>query len=586
MSAGRYPNQQSEYIWYLQLKNKGLERQLESFKSGSAYTNQRKKYESVIRKKNVEIKKLKKELAASHAQNVTNTEHWFEVTEDIEKEHKKAMAEKDREIAALKKRVLEVERQRDQALDHLKEYREKYYQMGTELEEERGLNQKLTAQVNKDFQNSSIPSSCQGPGRKKIPNSRVKTGRKPGGQPGHKGHRLTPQEPTKTTHLPDPEEYINHPDYYPTKDTVKRQKISLSVCVEISEVTATVYRNRKTGSRVHAKFPEGYDTDVSYDQSVKAFAFLLANEGNMTAGKIRSVLREVSHGKLNLSVATINGLCKEFSEKSAPERQEIINNLMTSPVMNVDFTNSNVNGKNKQVLILASPETGASLFVARDHKGHQGVLGTPLEHYVGTLVHDHDTTFYRYALKHQECMHHNIRYLIGSEQNEAERKWNRQMHQLLQEMIHYRKNLSGDFDSVIVKELEERYDQILELAKKEYEEDPPSDYYREGFNLYRRLVEYKESELLFLHDKSVPTNNSLAERLARVFKRKQKQMMVIRSDKNYHSLCDSLSVITTFRNQNDSSLYSKTCEIFSRERAKKPRKIPGVTTEAGVVRQC
>lgn len=560
MSVDRY--QQSEHIWFLQLKIKGLERRLDSFRSGSAYTNLRENYESLIRKKDAEIKTLKKDLSVTRTQMVTNREHWFEVTEDLEKEYEKALAKKNREITALKKRLLDVERQRNQAQDTLREYREKYYQVGSELEEAHGLIQKLTAQVNKDFQNSSIPSSSQGPGRKKIPNNRKKTGRKPGGQPGHQGHRIRQQEPTKTVHLPEPEEYVNHPDYYPTKDLVKRQKIILTVGVEILEMTATVYRNRKTGSRVHAKFPEGYDTDICYDSSVKAFAFLLANEGNMAAGKISSILREVTKGKLNLSVATINGLCKEFSEKSATERQDIINRLMTSPVMNVDFTNSNVDGKNKQVLIMASPDTGASLFMARDHKGHKGIVGTPVEFYVGTLVHDHDKTFYRYGRRHQECMHHNIRYTIGSEQNEAERKWNQQMHSLLQEMLHYRNHLTGDFDPVKVKEFEDRYDQILELAKKEYEEDPPSDYYRDGFNLYRRLVEYRESELLFLHDKSVPPNNSLAERLARIFKRKQKQMMVIRSDHHYHYLCNSLSVITTFRNQDDSSLYDKACEIF------------------------
>lgn len=63
--------------------------------------------------------------------------------------------------------------------------RREFYRVGAELEEEKGLNQKLTAQVNLDFENSSIPSSQQKPGRKKIPNSRVKTDRKPGGQPGH-----------------------------------------------------------------------------------------------------------------------------------------------------------------------------------------------------------------------------------------------------------------------------------------------------------------------------------------------------------------------------------------------------------------
>ena len=49
MNADRY--HPSEYIWFLQLRNKGLERKLETFRSGSAYTNLRKEYESVIRKK-------------------------------------------------------------------------------------------------------------------------------------------------------------------------------------------------------------------------------------------------------------------------------------------------------------------------------------------------------------------------------------------------------------------------------------------------------------------------------------------------------------------------------------------------------
>ena len=57
--------------------------------------------------------------------------------------------------------------------------------------------------------------------------------------------------------------------------------------------------------------------------------------------------------------------------------------------------------------------------------------------------------------------------------------------------------------------LERQYDKILELAEKEYLDNPPSNYYREGYNLFKRLVKYKESELLFLHDKAVPANCSL-----------------------------------------------------------------------------
>ena len=50
-----------------------------------------------------------------------------------------------------------------------------------------GVIQKLKAQINRDYTNSSIPSS-QCMGHETIHNGRTKTGRKPGGQPGHPGH--------------------------------------------------------------------------------------------------------------------------------------------------------------------------------------------------------------------------------------------------------------------------------------------------------------------------------------------------------------------------------------------------------------
>ena len=302
---------------------------------------------------------------------------------------------------------------------------------------------------------------------------------------------------------------------------------------------------------------------------MKAFAFLLANEGNMSAGKIKTVLYEATGGRLNLSESLINGLCREFSLKSEKEREEIIRNIMESPAVNTDFTNANVNGESKQVLIIASPSADAYLFMARDTKGHKGICGTPVENYVGTLIHDHDTTFYRYGMRHQECMQHNLRYLTGSEENEPERKWNKEMHGLLREMIHYKNELSGkESEGGIVEEFEKRYDRILECARKEYEDIPPNDYYREGYNLYLRLVKYKESELLFLHDKHVPADNSLAERLARQYKRKQKQAIVMRSDKNFACICDSLSVINTYRRE-EGNFYHKVINIFERPRPRK-----------------
>ena len=58
------------------------------------------------------------------------------------------------------------------------------------------------------------------------------------------------------------------------------------------------------------------------------------------------------------------------------------------------------------------------LYFARDKKGHDGIKGTVVEDYQGTLVHDHDVTFYKYGTGHQECLAHVLRYLKDSMDNE------------------------------------------------------------------------------------------------------------------------------------------------------------------------
>lgn len=114
----------------------------------------------------------------------------------------------DQELKAMEKCALLAEKQRDDALDKAKEFRLKFYETAAELEEEQGKNLKLHAQIDRDYENSSIPSS-KAIQRKKIANSREKTGRKPGGQPGHKGHGRKKQEPTQSVILlPPPKEVL------------------------------------------------------------------------------------------------------------------------------------------------------------------------------------------------------------------------------------------------------------------------------------------------------------------------------------------------------------------------------------------
>ena len=562
-------SKESDYIWYLKFKISVLNRQLESFRSGNKYKSIREEYETICRKKDREIEELKKKLVASRKETSHAIKIWMQAADDEHEKCENLLKNADRIIKEKQDRIYEVKRQRDEALDKLNDLRKRYAELSERCEDQEDKLTKLTARVNKDFENSSIPSSQQGLNRKKIPNSREKTNRKAGGQPGHKGHRLVQRRPDESHKIPDPPKYSESKDYYKTGEVIKRQKIVIEVRAKIIEYCASVFRHRDTGSRVHANFPEGYYTDIQYDSSVKAFAYLLANDGNMSCGKIRCILRELSYGSIDISEATINGLLKEFSLKSDEDRTELISELMCSPVVNTDFTNANVNGESAQVLIMAAPDANAYIYMARDSKGHAGIEGTPIETYAGTLVHDHDKTFYNYGIHHQECMQHNSRNLKGSIENEPELEWNKMMYALLNEILDYRKNLKDEtVNKDKEKEFVKRYDEILKIAQKEYEDNPPGKYYREGYNLYKRLEEYKDSQLLFLYDTRVPPDNSLAERLARKYKRKQKQAMVLRSYDNFEYLCNGLSIINTYRRREYENLYDVIIGIFEKQKPK------------------
>ena len=553
-------NNNFEYITNLQYKVKSLTAQVEAFESGEKYVKMYSEFKKLLSQRDKDIIKLKHELADAHCQIVTARKSWMQVMEDMEIEHEKELNEKDRRIKKLEERAFKAEGMLDSAKDKLKEKNIELYKVMTELEEEKGKNQELRAQINRDYENSSISSSMK-LNHKKISNNREKTDKKPGGQPGHKGHKRKKHLPTNQIHIPAPEKYANNLDYKPTGKIITKQVINLNISVTVDEYDTPEFRNVRTGQRVHADFPFGVVNEVNYGGSVKAFAFLLNSRCCVSIDKVREFLSELTQGKIQISKGMINGLCKEFSKKTETEQKEAFSSLLLSPVLNTDFTGGRLNGKSIQVAVCATPDT--TMYFARDQKGHQGVKGTPVENYHGILIHDHDITFYNYGSKHQECMAHILRYLKDSMDNEPNLKWNKKMRELIQEMIHYRNNLENGtvLNSDKVAEYEIKYQSILEVAKEEYEYEPPSNYYKEGYNLYLRLHKYKESHLLFLHNMMVPTNNNLSERLLRIFKRKQKQVMTFRSFDSIHYLCSSMGMINLLRAKNK-NLYSSIASIF------------------------
>lgn len=551
-----------ELVTALQYELRTAQLQLASFRSGQKFVTMKKEHEEERRRLERQIRSLREELHKLRLEQRHARQQWFESTDDMQAGYERQIRALQAENTRLYERSIKAEAQRDGAYDKITEMRREKYQLAAELEEEKGKNQKLMAQISKDFENSSLPSSAQPIRKKKIPNNREATGRKPGGQPGHPGHGRKKQIPARTVLLQPPPEILDDPDFRRTKKTIIKQLVNVRVCLDVIEYKADTYRNSRTGEICHAQFPAGVIDDVNYGSSVKAFLFLLNNDCCVSIDKCRDFLKNLTGGKLEISKGMISKLSQEFAEKSEPLRKTAASELFLYPVLHTDCTNVRVNGQSAYVFICAAPD-GPALYYAREVKGHAGVAGTLAEDYQGVLVHDHEKTFYRYGSAHQECLAHVLRYLKGSMENEPERTWNKDMHSLLQEMIHYVNGLGSveQREPEKILEYETRYDQILETALDGYADDPCSDYYREGFNLATRLKEYREAHLLFLHNSRVPTTNNLAERLLRIIKRKQNQAVSLRSIKSLEFLCDSMSVLFLMR-QEDGNLYDKVSAVF------------------------
>lgn len=551
-----------EVVSTLQYRNRSLTKQVKELKSGEQYARMEEENKRLVRFHNREMKRMEYELSKAHSETVTVRRYWSEVMDDVDKEHKSEIRRLLSEIEHLKKQNLELARQRDTAKDQLRERIREYYALSVQLEEERGKNKKLMAQINRDYENSSLPSSLS-VRHKKITNSREKTGRKPGGQPGHKGHRRKKQVLTREpVLLVPPQEVLSDPDFKKTAKTIVKQLVNIRFTPDVTEYRADIYYNSKTGERRHAEFPDGVVDDVNYGGSIKAFLFLLNNDCCTSIDKSRKFLTDLTDGKLDISKGMVSKLSKEFADKSGQEHRRIFSDMLMSPVMHTDCTNAKVNGKSAYVFVCATPD-GRALYSAREKKGHEGVKGTPVEDYQGILVHDHDKTFYHYGTGHQECLAHILRYLKDSMENEPERTWNKEMRSLVQEMIHYRNGLAPGMECAAVKvnEFEAEYRKILQKAAEEYGYIPANEYYKDGYNLYLRMEEYMTAHLLFLHDYRVPATNNEAERLLRNYKRKQKQAVTFRSFENIDYLCQCMSMLVMMRREKN-NIFHRVSQIF------------------------
>ena len=135
-----------------------------------------------------------------------------------------------REIAALKEaHRQEIEKLKTAHRQEVEALKQEIARLETKIASLEAENAMLKSRINKDSGNSGKPPSSDG--FKKPQNSREKSGRRPGGQPGHEGH------PPKLCETPDEVINLNREicdcggTIHYLKDPERRQRIDLRIYV-------------------------------------------------------------------------------------------------------------------------------------------------------------------------------------------------------------------------------------------------------------------------------------------------------------------------------------------------------------------
>ena len=421
---------------------------------------------------------------------------------------------------------------------------------------------RLENQLAKNSHNSHKPPSTDGLKRvKRTKSLRKKSGRKPGGQKGHRGHHL------KMVDKPDHIEYCHTPERCHCGRSMRQKKVQRyerrqmydlpEIKIEVTEYRAEVKRCA-CGSIHTASFPEGVDHPVQYGPRMRSQAVYLMNYQHLPYERTCEAIEDFFHHRLSPgTLFNFNKVCYE----NLQETEEMIKEkLISSPVIHNDETGSKVN-EDLFWLHTTGTET-LTHYACHPRRGREamddiGIL--PL--FKGTSQHDFWQSYMTYDnCKHALCGAHHLRDLEYIRERYAQ-PWAQEMKKLLceiKETVDLEREKSDCLDTHTIRDFEGRYQEILVSG---YMANPPPKQkakkrkrgrvkQSEPLNLLDRFRDFPRETLAFMYDFTVPFDNNLAERDIRMMKLHQKISGTFRSIQGAHMFCRIRGYLSTVKKQN------------------------------------
>lgn len=418
----------------------------------------------------------------------------------------------------------------------------------------RSENLELKSRLSQDSHNSHKPPSSDGlRRRKKIKNNRISSGRRPGGQKGHKGTTL------KQVSNPD-KVIIRHVDVCPNcshdlsgnpiEGLQRRQVFDIpAINIEVTQYELEVKRCSDCGKKVVAHCPEA-SQPVQYGTRIQALAGYLLNYQFLPYERMQEFSNDILG--INLSdgfLERVNDLCYEHLDNFEIWVKE---QLKQSDVIHNDETGFRCMAKTQWVHVTSTPRL--THYFLHPKRGKKAIdANNILTTFRGVSVHDRWASYEKYSCAHAYCNAHLLRELkfISEEQK---KQWASQMIQVLLDAKEISENPSGAQIGQI-KKIIKRYKNIIESGIAA--EPPPIASKKRGrraksksLRLLEVFRDKKENILRFLYDPNVPFDNNLAERDLRMIKLKQKISGSLRTQLGAKRFCRIRSFIATVKKQN------------------------------------
>lgn len=404
--------------------------------------------------------------------------------------------------------------------------------------------------VSKNSQNSSKPPSTDIVKPKRTSSLRKSTGKKPGGQLGHKGNNL------KIVACPDVIEKrtVDHcnacgSDLCGTPEVFvgKRQLIDLAPIKLITTEQQVYKRVCSCGHTSEGSFSNNANAPVGYGENIESLVAYFHARHYLPVDRMKEMFNDVFNTPI--SSGGICQLINRFANKTTPVYHLIKEKLMNSDQVGSDETGCKVNGKSHWFWTWQSPN-----LTYITHSSNRGYL-TIEKHFPdgfphGTLIHDAWRPHLKTKAKaHQLCTAHLSRELNYLVELYKEDHWAKDFSVLLQRSLKLKHKLTGA-QGASHAQLYER-DQIIssfnDLLKK-----PPDKKDKKTYTFFKRMLKNEKHVFTFLYEQSICPDNNASERAIRNIKVKQKVSGQFKAEKSAMNFAKIRSVIdTTIKNGQD-----------------------------------